>query len=152
MANTSTTVNGVTCTLGSSCTVTNAVGGSVKATAQTANSAALTVYSVPAGGAGLYNISCYTQLTTAATSSTLPKCYGYWTIGGVAKSATLQQSQTTNTVGDNGVSGGSGATSMLQVYVDASTNITCATSGYVSSPGATMAYSVFCSAYLVAQP
>jgi hypothetical protein len=107
--------------------------------AQAANIAATTIYAVPANGAGMYRISCYTSVTQAATtSSTLPNIGILWTDNdsGVALSAVnVTPTNTANALG--AFSNGS-----IIVYAKASTNIQYQTSNYASSGATAMQYGV----------
>ncbi len=105
--------------------------------AQAANVAATTIYAVPAGGAGMYRISCYASVTQAATtSSTLPNIGVLWTDNdsGVAlSSTTVTPTNTANTLGAFG-------TGSIIIYAKASTNIQYQTSNYASSGATAMQY------------
>lgn len=121
----------------------------VDSTGLTANQAASTVYAVPSSGAGLYRFDCYTVITTAATSSTLPTCNAIYTDNETSTVETLFSGNggatgvpTTNTVGTIGATQGSALVGYLLLNVKASTNIQYQTQDYASSPANTMAYSV----------
>jgi hypothetical protein len=107
-------------------------------TNQTANVNQPTAYSVPRSG--MYRVSCYIVLTTAATtSSTLPGCtvtYTEATTGqAVSDAISTCSGCTTNAVGLH-----IGGSAVIQAQL--SSNIGYSTSGYVSSGATPMAYRV----------
>lgn len=114
--------------------------GLYDATAQTANVGPITVYAVPANGAGMYRASCYVVLTTVGTTSTLPSCsVGYTdSDSGVAQTLAMSSTNTGNTLGLVGApSTGIGVAFKAKL----STNITATTAGYAST-GTAMQYAV----------
>lgn len=132
-------------------TVSNGVPSEVAkvdTTGLTANVAAATLYAVPASGVGMYRISAYIILTTAASvSSTLPNVQIVYTDNDTGGSVTLNATPilgiagigqtgalTANTVGTT-VSG------VIPINAKASTNIQYQTVNYASSL-AGMAYSL----------
>lgn len=110
--------------------------------AQTAALGATTIYAVPAGGAGLYEVIWGAHVTTAATStSTLGGTTGLqvrYTKGGVVKT-TLPASVTNYTSTGNTTATAVGLGMLISV--DASTNIQILF-GYVSTGATPMAYSL----------
>lgn len=106
---------------------------------QSTNVTSVTVYAVPAAGAGTYRVSCYAVVTTAATtSSTLPNCGIGWTDNdsGVALLAsTVTPTNTANAAGAFGQG-------VQIINAKASSNITYQTSNYASSGATAMQYAV----------
>jgi hypothetical protein len=110
--------------------------GVFKATAQQANYS--TTYAVPTGQSGQYRVSTTYVLTQAATtSSTLPQAQYSWTDpdSNVSQTVTGGLTSTANSVGTGGQNGS-------QFFAKAGTNITLATTGYVSTGATPMQYSV----------
>lgn len=120
------------------------VVGKYDATAQQANiptngTGTGFTYAVPAGGAGLYWVRVFIEVTQAATtSSTMPQLQCVFTSrdSSTTDNAFLGATSTANTVGTNTQS--SGAT----MSAKASTNIFCGTSGYGSTGATPMQFSV----------
>lgn len=112
--------------------------GKGDATGQTANVGVTNLYTVPSTGAGMYRVSCYVIVTTAATtSSTLPSCNLIWTDNDNSnnQSANVTATQTGNTVTTYGQG-------MTVINVKASTSVTWSTAGYATSGATSMAYAV----------
>jgi hypothetical protein len=111
----------------------------VNLTGQSGNFTPTTFYLVPVSGGGMYRVSCYEVVTTAATtSSTLPNCGVLWTDGdtSVALSAvTMTPTNTANAIG--AFSQGSEI-----IYVAPNTNIQFQTSNYASVGATGMLYSI----------
>jgi hypothetical protein len=115
--------------------------------AQAANISATTLYAVPAGGGGLYRISCYTVVTQAATSSsTLAQCYFpfYDKDTNVAtNTAGITGAVTSNTVGlTQGTGTGTYTAGTTVINARASTNIQYGTVNYASSGATAMQYAI----------
>jgi len=110
---------------------------------QTADVASTTMYAVPASGAGLYRVSVYTVITTAATtSSTLPRAYVSWTDqdSNTAVSVYATQTSTTNTIGTVGFQGT--LLGVIAIQAKASTNIIITTDSYASVGATPMAFAL----------
>lgn len=117
----------------------------VDATAQTANITATTVYAVPGGGAGMYRMSCYTVVTTAATtSSVLPNCYMVFTDADTSavQSVPICGAPAGNTVGLIGIVAAVYGSCEAALNAAASTNIQYKTLSYTSVGGTAMQYAV----------
>jgi hypothetical protein len=116
------------------------------ASAQAANLSATTIYSVPAGGAGMYRLSCYIVITQAATTSaTLPGCSAYWTDNDTGTTANtsgvaLSSSTSANSVGNN--SSQVNPAESIIIAAKAGTNIQIATSGYASTGATPMQFGI----------
>ena len=102
-------------------------------TAQTAAINTTTLYTTP-GAAGMYIISYYAKVTTAATTSTL----GALTIGYTDVDSTTPTFVSATNTGNTTTSTIQGT---IAIYAKASTNITYAMA-YTSSPATTMAYNL----------
>lgn len=112
-------------------------------TGLTNNLGATTLYAVPANGAGIYQVSCYIVVTTAAgTSSTSPICSLSVTDEDTSATTniTLAFSNGNNTVGFNTCGPNSACTTVVRAK--ASTNMTLTTSSYASSPANAMTYAI----------
>ena len=112
-----------------------------------------TLYAVPSGGSGMYEVSCYTVLTQAASStSTLPSCQITFTDSDtgttlVGDTIGLTCTNTGNTLGETGIgatfcSGPVGIVNVVTFNAAASSNITFATGSYASSGATPMQYAV----------
>ena len=103
-----------------------------------ANAGAVTLYAVPANGAGLYRAQCYLIITQAATtSSTLPSCIAAYTdawTGYTGNYSSITSTYTGNAV-NHPIYG-----NPTVFNVAAGTNITFSTSGYLSSGTTPMQY------------
>lgn len=99
------------------------------------------ITSVPTGG--IYEVQCYTIVTTVGTTSTLPQVNIGWTDvdNGVTQSvaSTTNAGNTTTTMG----SGNCGFTSACLIDAKLSTAITVSTTGYAST-GTAMQYALHC--------
>lgn len=123
------------------------VVASLNLPAQAANVPATTVYTVPAGKAGMYVVMVYIVLTQAATTgSTFPFVALNWTDldtgvvkGGVANELTAT-GLTANTVGLTGTV--NGWLGMLSIEAAAGSAIQVLTSGYVSTGATPMQFAV----------
>lgn len=107
-------------------------------TGLTANVSTTGLFAVPSTGAGLYRVSCYVIVTTAATSSsTLPSCNIIWVDrdNSNSQSANVTTTQTANTV----TTYGQGQTI---ISVAASTSVTWTTAGYASTGATALVYAV----------
>lgn len=116
---------------------------SVNLLAQTANIGFTTLYAIPSSGVGMYRVSCFTVITTAAgTSSTLPTCQVNWTDAdsSVGSNWVVATNSSANTVGTNGLT--SVADGSITFNAKAGTNIQYTTVGYASNPASTMQYAV----------
>lgn len=136
-------VNGFT-TVGQSVAV---IVAAVDLTAQNNNIGATTLYAVPTSGAGMYRVSGYTVITTAAgVSSTLPNLQVVWTdkdnsvVQTAANFTASTAANTTATDGLTNVNAGAGAT--LTISVKANTNIQYQTVNYASNAANAMQYAV----------
>jgi hypothetical protein len=115
------------------------------ATAQSANIATTTLYTVPANGAGMYRVSCYVVVTRAATtSSTMPACTVGWVDADTAVFANpyVSTTSTANAVGPSSAWQAGGGTGLMIINVAANTNIQYTTSSYASSGATPMLYAV----------
>jgi hypothetical protein len=113
--------------------------GQVDKTALSANLGSTTLYATPSNGGGFYRVTCYTVVTTAATtSSTLPSCAVFWTDTetGIAQSTLATNTSTANTVGLVG------SQNRAIIHVTGGNSIAIASTGYVSSGATAMKYSV----------
>ncbi len=120
-------------------------------TAQTANIALATLYTVPAAQGGMYRLSCYVVVTTAAgTSSTMPSCIFQATdvdagvaVCGAGCQFTVQNSSNTVATTNSANAGAAGANGgTIIINAKASTAIQYGTTGYASNPAATMQYAI----------
>jgi hypothetical protein len=106
---------------------------------QNANIASTTLYAVPAGGAGLYRVSCYAVMTTAdGASSTLPNVGIGWTDNDSNVALLAGNVTPTNTAN---AAGAFGQGSQI-IVAKGGTNITYQTSNYASGTAGAMKYSV----------
>jgi hypothetical protein len=138
-----TTVNGQTCTLGSTC---SSVVANPTLTAQAANLSATTIYTTPAA-AHYYDVCIELDLTRAATtSSVLPGLQVDYTsaVDGIVRVANLGFSS--SNTGNATYLQNSGC---VPIYVQASSTIQWATVNYGSVGGTTMQYSMEGSVRLV---
>jgi hypothetical protein len=132
-------------------TVSNGVAAeyaTVDLTAQTANIAAATLYAVPSTGAGMYRVSAYVVLTTAASvSSTLPNVQIVFTDNQTNTSITIDATPVLGVagIGQTGAltanTVGTAASGVIVVNAKASTNIQYQLVNYQSSL-ACMAYAI----------
>lgn len=131
---------------GASGTFTGALGVIAKAdlTAQQANIAATTLYTVPANAGGMYRMSGYVALTQAATtSSTLPNINALWTDNdtSVAGQGGFTSVLTNNTVGINSAEG-SVLAGVITFNAKAGTAIQYLTANYASVGATPMLYAI----------
>lgn len=110
----------------------------IDATAQVANIATATLYSVPASGAGMYRISIYVTVTSVGTTSTMPSTTITYTDGNAGTNA--HSTVTTATSAGNSVTTTFAQTTYV-LYAKASTNIQYATGSYAST-GSAMQYAL----------
>lgn len=111
----------------------------INATAQAANIATATLYTVPAS-AGFYRISIYITITQAATtSSTMPSTTITYTDGN--SGSNTHSTTTTATSAGNSVTTTFAQTTYI-LYAKASTNIQYATGSYASSGGTALNYAL----------
>lgn len=96
------------------------------------------IYTIPPGGAGLYRLSCYVVLTTAATnSSSLPKCgFNY------VDADTREAKAVTVTSGSPGNRSGTANYGEEPVSVAARTAVQVYTRGYLSDGSRAMLYAI----------
>lgn len=107
-------------------------------TAQSANVGSTNLYTVPSTGAGMYRVSCYVIVTTAATtSSTLPSCNLIWVDKDNSNS---QSANVTATSAANTLTTYTQGTTIISVA--ASTSVTWSTAGYATSGATSMVYAV----------
>lgn len=112
--------------------------GKGDATGQGANVGSTNLYTVPSTGAGMYRVSCYVVVTTAATtSSTLPSCNLIWVDKDNSNS---QSANVTATSAANTLTTYTQGTTIIDAA--ASTSITWSTAGYASSGATAMLYAV----------
>lgn len=103
-----------------------------------ANVSTTGLFAVPSTGAGLYRVSCYVIVTTAATtSSTLPSCNIIWVDKDNANS---QSANVTATSAGNTVTTYTQGQTIIDVA--ASTSVTWTTAGYATSGATSMVYAV----------
>jgi hypothetical protein len=120
----------------------------VDLTAQAANIAPTTLYTVPVNAGGMYRISGYVILTQAATtSSTLPNIAVNWTdvdVNAVILGAALNGNPTNNVVGTTSNVGYSAAAAAIPGTINAKggTVIQWLTQSYASSGATPMLYAV----------
>jgi hypothetical protein len=125
----------------------------VDLTARSADIAQATLYSVPANGAGMYRVSAYSVVTTAAgTSSTLPQILIAWTdndtnVNNNSAPAQWSLNNTGNAVGSTFSEYNTTAAFIVPppgfvVNAHASSNILYSTSGYASNPAAAMQFAL----------
>lgn len=116
------------------------------ATAQAANIGATILYTVPAGGAGMYWVSGYNVVTQAATvSSTLASIFLTWTdndSGVIGAGVSLTNTSTANSVGATGVNAGAQLPGVVIINAKAGTAITFVTANYASSGATPMQYAI----------
>lgn len=106
---------------------------------QNANITSTTLYAVPAGGAGLYRVSCYAVVTTAdGASSTLPNIGIGWTDNDSNVAVVASTVTPTNTAN---AAGAFGPGSQI-ISAKAGTNITYQTSNYASGTAGAMKYAM----------
>lgn len=107
-------------------------------TGLTANVSTTGLFAVPSTGAGMYRVSCYVVVTTAATtSSTLPSCNIIWVDKDNANS---QSANVTATSSANTLTTYTQGTTIISVA--ASTSVTWTTAGYASSGATALVYAV----------
>lgn len=112
--------------------------GKGDATGQGANVGSTNLYTVPSTGAGMYRVSCYVVITTAATtSSTLPSCNLIWVDKDNSNS---QSANVTATSSANTLTTYTQGTTIIDVA--ASTSVTWSTAGYATSGATSMVYAV----------
>lgn len=114
-------------------------------TAQAANIAATTIYTVPAGAGGTYRLSCYVVLTQAATtSSTLPSCNIIFTDADTSTVETMGLTGTSaaNTIGTVGLVSVGNLLNTGTFQAKASTNIQYSTTAYASTGATVMQYAI----------
>jgi hypothetical protein len=112
-------------------------------TAQQANISPTAVYTVPAGGAGMYRMSCYIVITqTATTSSALPQCIvGYIeNDSNTSETVWFTPSTNTNTLGQVNIWASSPGLAIFNAK--AGTSIQYSTGSYASSGATPMQYAV----------
>lgn len=118
--------------------------GTIDLTAQASDIGWSTAYAIPAGLGGMYQVSCYTVATQAATSSsTLPACGLRWTdedTGVVPATITMLGTSAANTVGTTGAV--QYYNPILPIKAAASTNVQYVTSGYASSGATPMQFAI----------
>ena len=128
-------------------TVANGVGAIVAkadATAQAANIGTTTLYTVPAGGEGMYRVSAYVVVTQAATSSsTMPAVDFTWTDvdSGVSSSVWVTATGTNNYLGYNSQLA-SPQPAYAIINAKDSTTIQYSTASYASVGATAMQYAV----------
>lgn len=114
--------------------------------AQGANLGPTTFYTVPTGLGGVYRFNCYTVVTRAATtSSTLPGC-NVNPVDNDTNVATISigvtATNTGNTVGTIGATGGANADGTNIINVRAGSTIAYSTTGYASVGATSMQYAL----------